>query len=109
MAAGTFAPATTECIGSCAGVRLHVDPSGVSMSFFSTQSKPVADAKPAPLTGPLISMRNLEKVFETPAGRMFVLRRITAEVQPGEFISIMGPSGAGKSTLLAILGMLDSA
>jgi len=79
------------------------------MSFFSTQSKPVADAKPAPLTGPLISMRNLEKVFETPAGRMFVLRRITAEVQPGEFISIMGPSGAGKSTLLAILGMLDSA
>src|SRR5919206_4049611 len=54
-------------------------------------------------------MRNLEKVFETPAGRSYVLRRISADVTPGEFISIMGPSGAGKSTLLSILGMLDSA
>jgi len=80
------------------------------MSFFSTsKSAPTRDAVPAPITGPLISLRNIEKVFETPAGRMFVLRRITADIKPGEFISIMGPSGAGKSTLLAILGMLDSA
>ena len=38
---------------------------------------------------------------------MYVLRRITFDIQPGDFVSIMGPSGAGKSTLLAILGMLD--
>ena len=36
-----------------------------------------------------------------------MLRRITLDVQPGEFISIMGPSGAGKSSLLHILGMHD--
>jgi ABC-type lipoprotein export system ATPase subunit len=77
------------------------------MSFFSTQPK-APPAKPRPIVGPLMSLRNLEKVFETPAGRMYVLRRITADIQPGEFISVMGPSGAGKSTLLAILGMLDS-
>jgi ABC-type lipoprotein export system ATPase subunit len=53
-------------------------------------------------------MRNVEKVFETPAGRTYVLRRISGDIQPGEFVSVMGPSGAGKSTLLAILGMLDS-
>ena len=80
------------------------------MSFFSTQPKVVARDGPAPpIIGPLMSMRNMEKVFETPAGRSYVLRRISGDIQPGEFVSIMGPSGAGKSTLLAILGMLDSA
>lgn len=80
------------------------------MSFFSTQPKVVARDGLAPrIIGPLIAMRNMEKVFETPAGRSYVLRRISGDIQPGEFVSIMGPSGAGKSTLLAILGMLDSA
>ena len=80
------------------------------MGFFSAQPKTVSrDAPPTPIVGPLISLRNVEKVFETPAGRSYVLRRISGDIQPGEFVSIMGPSGAGKSTLLAILGMLDSA
>lgn len=57
----------------------------------------------------MISLHNLEKAYETPAGRTFVLRRITFDIKPGEFVSVMGPSGAGKSTLLAILGMLDGA
>ncbi len=57
--------------------------------------------------GRMIKLRNVEKSFKTGAGETFVLRRIDAEVQKGEFITIMGPSGAGKSTLLSILGMLD--
>ena len=56
----------------------------------------------------MISLRNIEKFYETGIGKTFVLRRITFDVKPGEFISIMGPSGAGKSTLLHILGMHDS-
>src|SRR6476659_5315719 len=79
------------------------------MAFFTSQPKTVSrDIPSAPIVGPLISLRNVEKMFETPAGRSYVLRRISGEIQPGEFVSIMGPSGAGKSTLLAILGMLDS-
>jgi ABC-type lipoprotein export system ATPase subunit len=79
------------------------------MAFFTSQPKTVSrDAPAAPIVGPLIALRNVEKVFETPAGRSYVLRRISGEIQAGEFVSIMGPSGAGKSTLLAILGMLDS-
>src|SRR6201991_1138135 len=79
------------------------------MGFFSAQPKTVSRDVPAPpIVGPLISMRNIEKVFETAAGRSYVLRRISGDIQAGEFVSIMGPSGAGKSTLLAILGMLDS-
>ena len=56
---------------------------------------------------PLISLRNIEKSYKTGAGETFVLRRISADIESGDFITIMGPSGAGKSTLLAILGMLD--
>jgi putative ABC transport system ATP-binding protein len=77
------------------------------MSFFSTSNRS-APAETVPFTGPLIQLRNVEKSFDLPAGRSYVLRRISADIAPGEFISIMGPSGAGKSTLLSILGMLDS-
>jgi ABC-type lipoprotein export system ATPase subunit len=57
---------------------------------------------------PLLSLRNIEKGIRTTGGVTYVLRRITLDVAPGEFMTIMGPSGAGKSTLLAILGMLDA-
>ena len=56
----------------------------------------------------MISLHNIEKFYETGIGKTFVLRRVTFDIKPGEFISIMGPSGAGKSTLLHILGMHDS-
>jgi putative ABC transport system ATP-binding protein len=57
----------------------------------------------------MIELRNIEKFYETGAGRTYVLRRIDLDVREGEFVSIMGPSGSGKTTLLSILGMLDSA
>jgi len=58
---------------------------------------------------PLIQLRNIEKSFNAGAQKFYVLRRITLDIQPGEFVTFMGPSGAGKSTLLSILGMLDGA
>lgn len=58
---------------------------------------------------PLIQLRNLEKSFPVGAQKFYVLRRISLDIQPGEFVTFMGPSGAGKSTLLSIIGMLDSA
>ena len=57
----------------------------------------------------MIELRNVEKFYETGAGRTYVLRRVNLNVREGEFVSVMGPSGSGKTTLLSILGMLDSA
>jgi putative ABC transport system ATP-binding protein len=56
----------------------------------------------------MIRVRDLEKCYDTPAGKAWVLRRIDLDVGAGEFVTIMGPSGAGKSTLLGILGLLDA-
>ncbi len=68
----------------------------------------VGDARPvgAP-ESQLISVRNIEKSYPVGNGRSYVLRRVSFDIRPGEFVSIMGPSGAGKSTILSILGMLD--
>ena len=55
----------------------------------------------------MIQLSDVEKFYENRCGKTWVLRRISAEIRAGEFITIMGPSGAGKSTLLAIIGMLD--
>jgi ABC-type lipoprotein export system ATPase subunit len=55
----------------------------------------------------MIKLRNVEKSYKSGAGETYVLRRVTTDIEKGDFVTIMGPSGAGKSTLLAILGMLD--
>jgi putative ABC transport system ATP-binding protein len=58
--------------------------------------------------GMMIRLVDLEKFYAHGVSKTFVLRRVSFEVQEGEFVSIMGPSGAGKSTVLHILGMYDS-
>jgi ABC-type lipoprotein export system ATPase subunit len=57
----------------------------------------------------MISLRNVEKFFQTGPTKTYVLRRVNLDVREGEFVSVMGPSGSGKSTLLHVIGMHDSA
>jgi putative ABC transport system ATP-binding protein len=51
----------------------------------------------------------LTKGFDTPSGRVEVLRCIDFAVEDGEMVIIEGPSGSGKTTLLSIIGGLELA
>jgi putative ABC transport system ATP-binding protein len=56
---------------------------------------------------PLISVRNLSKVYDNEGVETRALDRVSFDIGKGEFVSIMGPSGSGKSTLMQVLGLLD--
>jgi putative ABC transport system ATP-binding protein len=55
----------------------------------------------------MIQLKNIDRSYKTGAGQTWVLRRVTLDIQQGEFITVMGPSGAGKSSLLNVLALLD--
>jgi putative ABC transport system ATP-binding protein len=57
---------------------------------------------------PLIKARNLDKRYNRGGEEIHVLRGLSLDVKPGEFVAFMGPSGSGKTTLLNILGGLDN-
>ncbi|NDJ86189.1 MAG: ABC transporter ATP-binding protein [Chloroflexi bacterium] len=57
---------------------------------------------------PLITMKNVSKVYETKAGPIHALRGVDLTVNEGEFVAIVGPSGSGKSTLINVITGIDT-
>ncbi len=62
--------------------------------------------EPSP-DGAIISTVNLCKTYRMGKVSLEVLKGVTLDVAPGEFMTIFGHSGSGKSTLLHMLGLLD--
>ena len=55
----------------------------------------------------VVQVLELVKSFPVGGGEVTVLKGISFEVHPGEFVSIVGPSGNGKSTLLNMITGID--
>jgi ABC-type lipoprotein export system ATPase subunit len=55
----------------------------------------------------LIEIKNLRKVYQTPAGDFTAVNGINVEVQRGEFVAIIGKSGSGKSTFINMITGID--
>ena len=57
-------------------------------------------------TQPLLSLRQVRKIYGEGAGAVAAVRGVDLDLLPGEFTLLMGPSGSGKTTLLMMMGCL---
>ena len=56
---------------------------------------------------PILSVRQIEKVFGTRDSITHALAGVSFDVEEGEFVGIIGPSGSGKTTLLNCVSTID--
>ena len=55
----------------------------------------------------MISVQDVDLIFETNDGPVHALKNVSLEVEEGDFVSFIGPSGCGKTTLLRTIAALE--
>jgi putative ABC transport system ATP-binding protein len=55
----------------------------------------------------MITLHQVSKNYETPAGNFSALKNINLKIQPSQFVGVVGKSGSGKSTLLNMVAGID--
>ena len=55
----------------------------------------------------MISLNQVSKLYETPAGKSAALKNVDLEIGAGQFVGVVGKSGSGKSTLLNMVAGID--
>ena len=55
----------------------------------------------------IITLRDLTKTYELPAGEVHAVNRISLDINESQFVTIVGKSGSGKTTLVNLLTAID--
>lgn len=56
-----------------------------------------------------VSIKNIEKVFEGSGGNPIrAVDKVSIDIQPGEFMTLLGPSGCGKTTILRMIAGFET-
>ena len=68
----------------------------------------VVSTKSRPDETPVVSFKEVGKVYDDDGLRVTAVTRVTFDVPRRRFAMIVGPSGSGKTTLLNLIGCIDT-